>query len=424
MTSTLFDGPGDGQVHLSRVRAFVAPVAANAGAVDDDPAALDIADAVYDAFADLDAAQGLTRAQLLDRCKHACPDLTELNNRLDLFARMGMLQLVKAHQQRYQFNPTSAAALMVFERLAEDGGVQEIITVLDRTRGALSDGSATHGQVRDALVKLRRAFAVNAAHLERLAANRPLVEVMQERRHHRASDRLLKDAEELIRLVIARFPDLAAASNRLILDATRYNEAVQVVITRLLDEASTHRDFSMLDAEQYRTAAVTADRHALARPFNAVMFDPPSPPLDADAVITAIDQVRPRTVRRRPPRPEAAPAGPDPVEAARERAEKVRRRRESVLERGLDGEQSADVTTTVRMAGWPGAGKLVADLLAADADPNLPYGVTLSTAVLVHAEGTVTHVTPVMIHRAGDTETELTALIAAADGDAVKIAGA
>jgi len=408
VASTLFDpvSDDDGHVVLDRVRAFVAPVAATAGAVEDDPDALDVADAVYDAFADLDAAHGLTKAQLIDRCKHVCPDHGELSVRLDLFIRMGMLLSTKQHQQRYHFNPTSAAALMVFERLGSDGGVQEILTLLDRTRDAMADGTATRAQVRDALTKMRRAFSVNTNHLDRLVSSRPLDELMQERRHHRASDRLLRDAKALITVVVERFPDLTGASNRLILEATRYTEAVGLLIGRLLDEASTHRDFSMLDAEQYRTAALTADRSHLAAPFATVVFDPPSPPLDADALVTAMDQVRPRVVRRRPPRPEPAPPGRDPVEVARERTEKIRRRRVSVLERGLDGDAVADVTTAIRMAGWPGAGKLVADLLAAHADPNLPYAIELSQALLVDPEGTVTHVTPVVVRRT-DRGTEI-----------------
>lgn len=395
---TLFD-PDDGQVHLARVRAFVAPVAANAGAIEDDPDVLDIADAVFTAFGDLDATGGLTRAQLVERCAHVCPDLTALNARLDLFVRLGMLLLTKAHQQRYQFNPTSAAALLVFERLAEDGGVQELLTVLDRTRDALTNGTASATQVRDALHKLRRGLTVNTAHLDRLVTSRPLTELMQERRHHRAADRLLKDAETLINLIITRFPELTGASKRLITEATRYNQAVQSLVTRLLDEASTHRDFAMLDFEQYRTAALTGTRDTLASPFATVLFDPATPPLDADAVITAIDQVRPRRVRRRPPRPEAVPDVQDPVELARERAEKARRRRTWTVEQGLDGEVSADVTTAIRMAGWPGAGKLVADLLAAHTDPALPYRLVLSDAVLVDPHASVTHVTPVTVHR-------------------------
>jgi hypothetical protein len=69
----------------------------------------------------------------------------------------------KAHQIRYVFNPTSAAALLVFERLVEAGGVQEILTLLDRTRDGLHSGMISQAQVAANLTRARRALAVYAA---------------------------------------------------------------------------------------------------------------------------------------------------------------------------------------------------------------------------------------------------------------------
>src|SRR5206468_2380646 len=109
---------------MRRVAAFVAPVAADKGSVVDDPVSLDVADAIYEAFGDLDADGGLTRGELLAACADVCDQAT-FDNRFDLFVELQMLLGVrdKAHQMRYVFNPTSAAALLVFERLAEAGGV-------------------------------------------------------------------------------------------------------------------------------------------------------------------------------------------------------------------------------------------------------------------------------------------------------------
>ncbi|WP_435158851.1 hypothetical protein, partial [Amycolatopsis sacchari] len=159
----------------------------------DDPALLDLADAVYTAFGDLDADGGLTHARLADACADVCPDRTRFDSRFELFCKLGMLMPVrdKSHQQRYVFNPTSAAALMVFERLGRDGGVQEILTLLDRTRAGLLSGTATVGQVRRALAQARRGFAVNTDHLKRLVRVCPLDDLLAERRHHRATDSLL-----------------------------------------------------------------------------------------------------------------------------------------------------------------------------------------------------------------------------------------
>ncbi len=64
-------------------------------------------------------------------------DAAQFDVRFELFCRLDMLEPVyeKAHQQRYVFNPTSAAGIMVFDRLAANGGVDELVTLLDRTRG-------------------------------------------------------------------------------------------------------------------------------------------------------------------------------------------------------------------------------------------------------------------------------------------------
>ena len=386
---------------MARVSAFVAPVAADAGSVIDDAAALDLADAVYEAFGDLDADGGLSRAQVAAACADVCPDPARFDSRFDLFCRLGMLLPVrdKAHQQRYVFNPTSAAALMVFERLGRDGGVQEILTLLDRTRAGLRSGVVTVEQVRRALAQARRGFAVNADHLGRMVASAPLEDLLAERRHHRAGDALLTEAKDLISMVVERFPTLAADGDRLIREAVRYSQAVQRFIGRLLDEATAHRDFSMLDAEQYLTAALTADREALARVFAHVVFDPANPPVNADGIVVAIDAVAPRPARRRAARPADPLPGDDPIALARERVERARQRRMLTAELGLDGEPSADVTTALRLAGWPGAAVMVAELLAAHADPELAYTVELSHALIVDPPGIVTHVSPVTVTR-------------------------
>ena len=305
----------------------------------------------------------------------------------------------KAHQQRYVFNPTSAAALMVFERLGHDGGVQEILTLLDRTRTGLRSGVATVDQVRRALAQARRGFAVNADHLNRLVTSSPLGELLTERRHHRSGDALLGEAKELIALVVERFPGLAADGDRLIREAVRYSHAVQRFISRLLDEATTHRDFSMLDAEQYLTAALTATKEALAQAFGAVIFDPPNPPVDADGLIQAVEQLVPRSgaptgsSAHRPPagrgscRPRSRAGGTCPAATHADG-------REGIGRRGLGGRYDHAAPGRLRSRG-----KIVAELLAAHADPGLPYSVELSEALIVDPPSEVTHVSPVTVHR-------------------------
>lgn len=88
-----------------------------------DPAALDLADAVYQAFGDLGAEGGLTRGQLAAACADVCPNAARFDSCFQLFCRLGMLMPVrdKAHQQRYVFNPTLAETLFdVLDVLASD----------------------------------------------------------------------------------------------------------------------------------------------------------------------------------------------------------------------------------------------------------------------------------------------------------------
>ena len=386
---------------MRRVAAFVAPVAEDAGAVASDAVSLDVADAIYQAFGDLDADGGLTRADLATACADVC-DAATFDNRFELFCRLGMLLPVrdKAHQVRHVFNPTSAAALLVFERLAESGGVQEIMTLLDRTRAGLRSGVVRREQVAGNLARARRALAVYADHLSRMVRVCPLEELIAERRHHRDTEVLLEDARDVVRLVAERFPDLAAAGQRLVGEALRYSAAVGLFIERLLDAAAAQRDFSMLDEEQYRTAALTASRDDLAVVFARTVFDPPSLWIDPESVIDAVDTFSPRPASpRRPPRPPELPPGPDPIDQARERADAARRRRMRTAEDLLQGGDEADLTSRVRAAGWPAAAQLIAALLATAADQKLPYMMELRNALLVDPDAPVTHLTPAILHR-------------------------
>jgi len=385
---------------MRRVAAFVAPVAADAGAVSDDPLSLDVADAMYGAFGDLDAEGGLTRAELAAACADLC-DEAAFNNRFHAFEQLGMLQPVrgKAHQVRYVFNPTSVAALLVFERLAEAGGVSEIMTLLDRTRDGIRSGVVGRRQVDANLASIRRAFAVHADHLLRVVRQAPLTELLVEHRHHRDTEHLLTDARDVVGLVATRFPELAGVGQRLVAEALRYSSAVAAFIDRLLDEASARRDFSMLDAEQYLTAALRSSRDDLAAVFARTVFDPSSLWVSPDEVLHAVEGVRPRVSRFRPARPDEHPSGPDPIDAARRRSEAARRRRLRAAEDLLQGADEVDVTSRLRATGWPGVATLVASMLTAAADGALPYDVDLSDAVLIDPDAPVTHLTPVRVRR-------------------------
>lgn len=401
---SLFDPSPDPEqtAFLRRLRALVAPVAADAGAVIDDPEMLDAAQAVYAAYGEGGAAGGLTRAQLTA----ACPTVRDnpgFDGRVDVFVRMGMLQPVfdKAHQQRFVFNPTAAAGLLVFERLGERGGVDELMTLLDRAGADIRSGTATPKQVQASLRRARHMLTVSADHLLRLVSSAPMAELVAERRHHAQVD-LLERVHGLTGLVAESFPDLDPQAYRVVVEAQRYVGARESFVGRLIDEGAASRDFSLLDPEDYLTAARTAPTGALAAVFAGTVFDPPSPWVDPSTVADAVREARPRpAARERPPRPSEEPPGVDPLEAALERARRARQARVRAVELRLGSDRESELVDAMRGAGWPGAAAVLVMALAAAADPTVPVTATMTDELLVDPDGPVTYLTPVTLRRTG-----------------------
>jgi hypothetical protein len=359
----------DHAAFVERLSAFVAPVAADVGAISKDPATLLVAEAVYAAFGDSGSPEGLTRAELAAACADVVPPRI-FESRLGLFVDMGLLQRSrdKQYEHRYVFNPTSGAALLVFDRLSEVGGVQEIVMLLDRIRDALQQGFADQAAVERMLTKARRELSINADHLLHLVRSRAFEQLIAERRHHQAGDHLLEDARGVVQLAAERFPQLARAGALLIADALRYSAAVNEFVARLFDRAQATRDFSMLLPEQYRTAALRSPLDKLAEVFGHVVFDPPSLLLPPEQLLATVREYQPTPVHRRPPRPADLAPGPDPVELARERAAAIRTRRWSAMQLLLQGAAESELTGPLR-ASWPGTVRVVVDALIAAADP-------------------------------------------------------
>src|SRR5258708_4115926 len=128
---------------------------------------------VYTAFGDSGSPDGLTRAELAVACADVVPQRI-FESWFELFVGMGLLQRSrdKRYEHRYVFNPTSGAALLVFDRLSEIGGVQEIVMLLDRIRDALRNGFASQAVVERMLTKARRELSINADHLRHLVRSR------------------------------------------------------------------------------------------------------------------------------------------------------------------------------------------------------------------------------------------------------------
>ncbi|WP_327432980.1 hypothetical protein [Streptomyces sp. NBC_01236] len=397
MFAELDEGAGAGQ--LDYVRPFVAPVAARAALVEDD-LSLRLTEAIHAAFGEAASDKGLSRSEIAAACAHIASGET-FEARFNVFVAMDMLRgpRDKPHEARYVFNPTSGAGLLVFERLAEDGGVEEIVTLLGRTHDRLQQGLLDEGQLATRLRQARHELVINTSHLLLLVRSRAIEELIAERRHHRSKDALLDHARQLVGAVRAQFPLLRSAGTRLIEAALRYSAAVDEFHERLLQQAGSKRDFSMLLPEQYVTAARRSSLDALAEVFAATVFDPASVQITAAQVLTAAAERRPSAPRRRPPRPAALAPGPDPVEAAREKAKMLRQRREASMQFWLNGGQEAELTSSLQALQWPAAISAVVDLLQASADPSVPYFVEVSKALAVSSDGPVTYATPLSVYR-------------------------
>jgi hypothetical protein len=396
----LFDAVGrpEQEAYLRRVQAFTAPVSRDRGAIVDDPDLLEVAQAVYAAFGDERISEGLTRGQIASACRGACDEAT-FHSRFEVFVGTGMLMpyFDKAHQQRYHFNMASGAGLLVWERLAERGGVNELITLLDHTQAAMSAGTASHDDVQASLRSGRRWLTVAAAHLLHLVAAKPLAELIAERRHHN-QEGLVERVEGLSRIVAEQHRDLDYEAYRVLQAAQGYVQARETFLTRVLDEGGRARDFSLLDAEEYLEAALTRNPQELAETFAEVVFDPPHPWVDAATITAALKAHRPppRT-RERPPRPTPTEVGEDPIAARRAAEDRTRAARDRRIELLRQGRPEADLTVELQKMGWPEAGRRIADLLAAHADPASPYAVQLSDELLVDPGGPVTYLTPVTV---------------------------
>ena len=388
------------------LKAFVAPVAKARDAVVSDPAALRVAQAVCAAFGDSGGSNGMTRSELFAACSNAVSDAA-FESRFDLFVAMGLLRRYaeKPHQQRYMINPASVTALLVYGRLEETNGVEEIMLLLDRAHRDLDTGTMTREALIEQITTVRRSLSILADHLLYLAEDRPWEELVAEQSQHRSAEALLDKANSLVRAAGDAFPELLSSGTgrRLVDEALRYFNAVNAFYSRLLAQASASRDFSMLSPEQYLSAALKRSRGELAVPLARTVFDPASMLLSAERLLSAVDKYRPPPPRRRPPRPPDSSSDRDPVTAAREREQTKRVVVEAEMELHLQGSDEADLTSRIRGAGWRGAARIVTNALLANADPDIPVAVDLSDALIVDDVGPVSHVTPMTLRRIAAT---------------------
>ncbi|TQM43904.1 hypothetical protein [Pseudonocardia cypriaca] len=397
------ESPSDAIV-LKRLRSFVASIANDASAVTDDPRALQLARDLSEVFADHAGLTGLTKAEAEQAlAKYGHYDEAFFESRFELFIRMELISpfLAKKHQQRYVLDPSGLAGLLVFERLGTRGGVDEMLLLLDRTRWMLERGDIDRVDLVRYLKRCRQLLSVYAAKLARLVDTASIAVLIEEHRNHDAA-RVQQDVHSMNKLVSDRFPgdhELGDLAFRLVEAELRYREQVIAAVSRVLDQGGATLDFSVLPAEQYRTAAQDCTLDELAGVGASLVVDPPQPWIDPGALLDAIEEYRPRVrVSGRPPAP-TVKAEDDPIGAMRTRYERKAYERARQMEDYLQGAQAVELTLTLRALGWPQAGEQLMELLAVSADPDQPFSVELGQMLLVDREGAVTYMHPVFLKR-------------------------
>lgn len=384
---------------LANLKAFMAPVAADAAAVITDVRALAMARDLPDVFTERPGVSALTKAEVLaGLMRRGHTDESLLESRFTLFTAMGLVlpYLGKKHQQRYTLDPAGVVGLLVFERMAARGGVEEMLHLLDDTRALAEQADSTREEVLTRLVRCRQLLNIYAAMLARLVETAPLAELIDQHRHHDPT-KVEEQVHALNRVVTARFPrdhELEDAAFALVEAELDYRARVFAAVERVLDQGGASLDFSVLTAEQYLSAALNADLGALSQVGQTLVIDGPMPWLDPGSVLEAVEEYAPK--RRpvvRPPESHAV-LDPDPIGTLQQRALKAAAERRLTADSRLQGDDEVDLTSFLRDAGWPAAAEVLVGLLALSHDHDEPYEVQMSQALLVDTGSRVTYLHP------------------------------
>jgi hypothetical protein len=387
---------GSGEV----IGPFAAPFARDVGAVIEDFALVEAARRVVDVCCHPDAAAGLSLAEILERVDGQVDGET-LERRLRVFVGLGMLRPLDDRKgaMRYVLDPRALAGVQVVERITNQGGVSELLLLLDRTSAAIETRTATGHEVRLALEQARVFFRLFADTLARLG-RAPIAELYAEVRHHEHG-RLLTNLDRLVRLVAGAYPELEPLGHDTVVEAQRYDRYLGAAADRIVAEGGAARAFDVLTPETWRTTAIHAPWDELAAVASCLVFDAPAPVVHAQDVVAAIEEWRPRgSGRELPPEPDV-PAGPDPLAVRRQVRAARRERLDRQVGSLLQDRDVTDVTGVLRGGPWSAAAAILADLLEADRDEAVPVTVEIGDALIADPRVDVAWCsTPVTVTRA------------------------
>lgn len=390
---------------LATWRAFAAPLAANAGSVVEDPELVRLAVAVLAVYAEHQSRSGLSFTQLRVELSRRVPRLPPavVDARLEHLHRMGFLEpyLPKMHQGRYVVRPAGLVGALAADRLAERGGVDELVLLLDRTLSALDTRIPDPDKVLAHFTSCRHALVVFGLDLERRVASGTVAELIEAGRQHDHSG-FTHQVVRLNEVVTARFAgryELEEAGAALIEAEQFYRSQVRAAIAKVLSQGSAGLNFDVLTPAEYETAAVEADLDRLSEVGMALIADAPGVHLDAELLIEAVESYEPRTrIHVRPPETVGYLDDPDPLAALEAAHEEARRHRRLGLEAQLGTAQEVDLTR-VMQGGWTSAIDFLVGALALDADPEEPFVLDLGEMLLVDSQAPVTYLHPARLVR-------------------------
>ena len=380
---------------LRQLRALMAPLAQDSGAVIDDTRMLALAREVCDALLHEDADGGLTRSELAQNVStsfHA-----ELDGRINVFVNLGLLQTytAKRHQQRYVLNMAGYIGLLVAERIGERGGIEELLNLLHRTRQEILAQRISEPVVAERLIEARRVFIGFSNELRRRCETDTLEELIAYSHGHDSTEPM-SEVASLNELVAARFPALSDPAAALIRAAQSYETERAVFMDLLVVESAARRDFSLLDPDDYRSAALTAGPDALAQVAAELIFDVGTPVVTPAEIADALAGYRPRPVgRRRPPEPPASDG--DPMATWDQARARRLARTARAAELHLAGAEQRDLTDTLRAQPWPATAEALADLLMLH-QRDRTYRLEAHDSVLIDTDAPVTYFSPVTLH--------------------------
>ncbi|MET7927030.1 hypothetical protein ABZT43_24120 [Streptomyces sp. NPDC005349] len=404
---------GDGEqdelaaaVQLANWRAFMAPVAEDAGAVARHPEVARVALAILKVFAEHSGPHGLTRAEVLEALTDGPQgwpaELVE--RRLTVLASLGFLQpyLLKAHQDRYVVRPAGLAGALAAERLAEHGGVDELILLLDRARAVFDRSNPDPEAALDYLVSCRNALRVFALDLQRLVATGTLVELMEAQRQHDHQG-FTRQVNELNDVVTSRFSGnwaLEEAASALIEAEQFYRRQVMASADKVLAQGGGSLNFDVLTVSEYTEAAIKGDVALLSEVGAALIGDAPPVWIDPAQILETVSGFAPRSSGRgRPLVVDDAEPEEEPWEWAEEAHIRVLEDRRLLADELLAGSEEVDLTPALYAAGWPGAASILTDVLALGDEPGEPYSVVLQDALLGDPAASVTYLHPLLLRK-------------------------